>query len=367
MASHRAKRWGALVTTACLGLPWVASAGDVPPTDPRPPSRAELVKQIGDWLPGLIGSSNSELVDKLINAKMGSPLSRSFDAAKAVKAVFGRTTPTYAPDCKQLFTPTGDIDPGECMATRGQRGGTGAFTRLSFSKHLGLGSIKYLKRPADGSVLPSNLKPVKLSDADAYAQALTFLQTNFGLPPEEIPQPPAGAKNPLPVKNLVLAWGDKPGTGGSVPVRKLVLVQRGFFVDIKGSGGQQDLPWVQGPGQARVLLDDTGIQQAVIRNWQELRANPAVDPKNAKSRSELIEEIADDLLGENVVPIETMRFTIVLSGTPAGSFGLLLPAVRMTAAPVPNDLGEAGQASAVSTAGFVREYALVRLPEGTRQ
>lgn len=367
MSRHSARRWGALVTTALLGLPVVARAGDTPPTDPRPPSRSELVAQIGNALPGLIGSANSELVDKLIHARMGSPLSRSFDQAKAVKAIFGRTPPTYAPDCKQLFTPTGDIDPGECMATRGQRGGQGAFTRLSFSKHLGLGSIKYLKRAADGSVMPSALQPVKLTDSQAYAQALAFLQTNLGLPPEEVPQPPTGATNPLPVKNLVMAWADKPGGGGGVPVQKLVLVQRGFFVDIKGAGGQRDLPWVQGPGQARVLVDDTGIQQAAIRGWQELRANPAVDPRNAKTRTALIEEIADDLLGENGVPIASMRFTILLSSTPAGSFGLLLPAVQMTASPVPADLSEAGQGSAVSTAGFVREYALVDLPEGTRE
>lgn len=365
MASHVTKRLSALITTACLGLPGTANAGDTPPTDPRPPSRSELMRQVGDTLPGLIGSENGPLVDKLIHPRMGSPLSRSFDAAKAVKAVFGRLPPTYAPDCKQLFTPTGDIDPGECMATRGQRGGQGAFTRLSFSKHLGLGDIKYLKRLADSSVVPSDLKPVRLTDAQAYVQALAFLQANFGLPPEEVPQPPTGATNPLPVRNLVMAWADKPGGGGAVPVRKLVLVQRGFFVDVKGSGGQRDLPWVQGPGQARVLIDDTGIHQAVIRNWLELRANPAVDSKNAKTRTELIEEITDDLLGENAAPIETMRFTIVLSSVPAGSFGLLLPAVRMTAAPVKDDLSEADQAAAVSTAGFVREYALVRLSEGT--
>jgi hypothetical protein len=242
------------------------------------------MKQVGDALPPLIGSANSELVDKLIHARMGVPLSRSFDSTKAVKAIFGRIPPTFAPDCKQIFTPTGDVDTGECMATRGQRGGQGAFMRLSFSKHLGLGSIKYLKRAADGSVMPSDLMPVKLTDAQAYAQALSFLQTNFGLPPEEVPQPPPGAMNPLPVKNLVMAWRDKPGTGGAVPIRKLVLVQRGFFVDIKGGTGQRDLPWVQGPGQARVLVDDAGIQQAVIRGWQELRANPAVDPRNAKTR-----------------------------------------------------------------------------------
>lgn len=365
MSRHSAKRWGALVALAAFAMPPAARAGDEPPPDPRPPSRSELVQQIDAALPGMIASANSELVDKLIHAKMGSPLSRSFDAAKAVKAIFGRTPPTFAPDCKQLFTPTGDVDTGACMATRGQRGGQGAFTRLGFSKHLGLGTIKYLKRSADGSVTPASLAPVKLTDSQAYAQALAFLQGTLGLPPEEVPQPPAGAKNPLPVRNLVLAWADKPGAGGSVAVQKVVLIQRGFFVDLKGSGGGRDLPWVQGPGQARVLLDDSGIQQAVIRGWQELRANPAVDPKNAKTRSELVDEIANDLLGENVVPIASMRFTIALTGVPAGSFGLLLPAVRMTASPVPADLSEAGQAEAVSTAGFVREYALVKLPEGT--
>ncbi|MCW5624129.1 MAG: hypothetical protein KIT73_05350 [Burkholderiales bacterium] len=348
----------AVAATLLIGL----SAGASAQTNSAPPSKDELARLLTEVLPPVIGGDNSELVNILLKAKLGVPLSKSFDLARATQGVFGRTVPVFAPDCQRSGTPQGEPDAGDCVASRGDEGGAGAYTRLAFSKNLGVGNIRVLKRPAVQEQTPEDLKPVKLSDADAVLRARTFLAQTLGLPQEEMPVAPAGAKNPLPVRSLHIAF-----TADSklppVAIQKSVLIRRGFQISgLKDPASGQDVPWIPGPGRAIVNLDDSGVMGAAVMDWQELRFDPNLDPRLAKSRSELIAEIAEDLFNENDGRVVALSTMLVLSSDWRGSYGLLLPAVQVFVAPVRGDLSNeqvralAGQA----TAGFVREYALVK-------
>lgn len=345
-------------------------AQEPPPPDPQPPTRDELVKLVDAVLPPVIGKDNSVLVKKLLGAKLGKPIREGFDLDTAVKAIFGKNRPTFASDCRRLYTPIGDPDPGECDASLGQASGAGAYTMLSYSKHLGLGTVKYLRRlPAPTvDVDPATLKPVQIDKKTAYEKSVEFLVKVLGVPPEEIPQPPADAKNPYPVRHVLATWGSGDQRLGSVPIKQVIVVQRGLFVGIPSPGpGEPSLPWVQGPGRAVVVLDDTGIWQVKVNDWQELVPYPGVSEKDAKSRQELADEIADDLLNNGVALIDHVKSMVLISAVPDGTRGLLLPAVRVTLSPVAKTLSEADQGKAWTSAGVVLEYPLVRLPESKVQ
>jgi hypothetical protein len=370
MPTLTTSKWRVFVAAVVFAFsPLAVAQRDEPPRpdDPKPPSLDDLTLMVGKTLPSIIGSNNSELVDQLMKARLGTPLSKAFDPAKALSdPKLFPARPTPSPDCRQLSTPSGDPDLGECTHARGAAGGRGTYRALSFSKHMGLGNIKYFNRPADADLTPEGLQPVKMTDEEAYKKAVALLVETFGLPEVEIPAPPAGAKNPYPVQSLHLGWGEQPMRGlvankGSVPVRKVVFLQRGLLVGLKGASGTPDLPWVQGPGRAIVVLDDAGVRQAMIGGWQELLPHPAVDPKNAKSREELVLEIAEDLQRMLRAPVESMKATIQLRGVPQGTIGLLLPAVQISVSPLPGDLFEEKQGNLYTSAGFVREYPLVKL------
>lgn len=346
------RSWAAVAAIALIG-PQLSFAQE-PPDDPRPPSRDELVNLIGAALPDIIGDDNSALVETLMNPGLGAPIRESFDLAEAVRTLFGRALPTFASDCKRVTTPAGEPDPGNCTGARGDASGPGAYTQLSFSKHLGLGNLKYSQRSADTGLSPDDLVRVQMSDAEAYGQATAFLTETFGVPPEEIPQRPKGV--PPPVRDLVMAWADEQGAAGAVAIQKVVTIQRGLKVDIA------ELPWVRATGDAMVVMDDQEIQQAAVRNWVDLIPHPDVDPANAKSRSELTDEIVEDLLNVNKIPIDSMRSQIVLAGITNGVFSIkMLPSLLLSVAPVARDPEEAEQHMAWSTAGFLREYSLVNL------
>lgn len=344
---------------AAVSLSFSVQARDDPPDDPTPPSRDELMEDIAKALPEIIKEDNSELVGALLAARRGKPLSETFSQDAAIQAVFGGVRPRFSPGCKLLTTPTGDPDPGNCTASVGIQAGGGAYSRLVFAKNMGLGNVKYQRRSAARIIRPEDLKPVRLGDRDAYQKATDFLSQTFGLDLSEVPVPPDDAKNPYPVRQLVLGWNDDSGNKGSVVTHKLVMLRRGLKTEIR------ELPWVPAPGDAMVMLDDSGIEQAAIRNWMELREHPNISPGDAKSRSQLVEDIADELLPAVQSPIAILTTSIVLDAIPEGSRGLVLPAVRVLMSPVPRDLSEEEQEKlGPSSKGIIIVIPLVDIPEG---
>lgn len=333
------------------------TADENPLPDPPVPTRSELVPLVDAALSDLITEDNKALVESLLRARLGTPVSQSFNLSRAVGTLFGGQTPTFAPDCQTLLLPSGDPDQGDCDATSGVQIGPGAFAKLSFSKNRGLGNIRFMRRPADQTIMPSTLMPVSLSNAQAYQRAVQLLVRSFGLPGQEVPQPPTGVPNPYPVRDLVMGWQDGAGIKGAVATRKIVSIRRGLLTDIP------ELLWVPAVGDATVVLDDTAIWQAGMRNWQELRPHPRIHAMNAKSRSALIDEIVDDLLQDLTVKPAHVRSQIVIASEPNGTHGLLVPAIQVSIALVPPNPTEAQQAGFRSTAGEVREFMLVEMDE----
>lgn len=327
--------------------------------DPKPPARGALSELVEAALPELIGDDNRGLVGQLREARLGTPLSQAFDPGKIIAELFEDPEPVYAPACEELRTEAGDPDPGSCSVSSGEVSGRGAFKELRFSKHMGLGTVTFQSREADRELQADELKPVGLSQEEAYQRATRQLVAIFDLPAEEIPEPPDNAKNRFPARNLAVGRGDQSGSKGQIPVKKVVSIQRGLYVGI------DRLPWIPAPGRATVVMDDEGASQIMIRNWQELRPHPQLLPENAKSRAELVEEIVEDLLTVNDAPVARMRSRIIFTALPASTYGLMVPTLQVSVSPLPAELSEEQQAKVpTATAGYVREYSLVRLEEG---
>ena len=352
MRSFHSMILGASALFGAAFLPLAASAQTQ--GDPIPPTRDEIVKMLDAELPRYLTENNEELVAKLLKPRLGTPLSKSFNRGMVVKDIFGRTPPTYDPTCARTSTQTGEPDPGRCIASRGDKAGGGAYTELQFSKNLGFGDIKIFRRPVDPILSPASLKPVRLGDQEAYKIAMEYLVGVLGLPPEEIPPAPPNARNPFPVKTLNLGFDSEKGERGQVAIQKVAMIQRGLLVDI-----DPELPFVPGPGHAMVVMDDTGIRGAKVQGWSELVPNPRLDPKQAKSRSELIAEITKDLLQEVQAPIASMKFQIRIEGVPDGSRMAIIPCVRMSVSPLMADPTEEQQQNQWTTAGMVMDYELV--------
>jgi len=352
-----------LLTSAFIISPLVQAADE--PIDEMPTTRDEVLKLIDLGLPEPLRGDIGELVSKMMGAKIGPPLSQTFDAKKAIQDLLGRGA-RLAPECRQVFTRSGDPDPLPCIASVGTADGNGAYKQLAFSKHMALGNVSFFDRPADKDIGIGDLVPVKMEDADAYMHAQDWLKSNFGLGADEIPKAPADATNPYPVRTIAMAAMDEGAAMKAVEVEKLVMIHRGLFT---GLGG--DFDWIPAPGGAMVVMDDSGVKQAAIREWQEVMPDPNVDPRNAKSLDELKNEIADDLAGLMKGPIN--RILIGLSfgvRSPANAKdlrGLLLPAIQVYVSSVPADLKEEEQErlanTQVSTASVVREFSLVKFPD----
>jgi len=315
-------------------------------------------------MPPVITENNADLVKNLLEVPLGTPLSRSFNYNTARGAVFGRIVPSLTPECQKTGTPVGELDQGECTASNGSEGGGEAFSSLSFSKNLGLGNIRFLSRPKVVDLTPGDLKPVTMSDEDAYNMALDFLEKSFGLPvKEEVPPPPNALV--LPVKKLTIGF-DK-GTGVEpVVVQKVVYLRRGLALPTRYKDEQtgRELTHVAAPGLARVVFDSTSNLSkkpisAVISNWQELRSASHIDPKFAKSKTQLAEEIAQDLFHDGGGHVGIIAILIGLMAEPRGGFGLLLPAVQVYLAPGGKDTEPPGP----TTGAIMREYSLVDFQE----
>ena len=341
---------------------------------------------VGRALPEVVGG-NQALVDNLLGAKLSeTQLPRAFDANRVQSALFGRARPNFDPNCKRTSTAAGDPDQGECLAFLGSEGGGGAYQQLSFSKNIGLGNIGYLQRPPakkeDEETDPRTLAVSKdLTDEKAFEIAVELLTKTIGLSPSETAFPP-GPPN-RHVKSLLLATGGQEPGGpivktDAVIIQKVVHLQRGLTLPTPIDTGVVDrttgekifLTKVRAPGQAWVALGGEGSIVAFdIFNWQDLRPNDK--SLRAKSRAELVDEIARELvsLGEN--PPAVLKILIGLSAESKGTYGLLLPAVQVYSLPstMPKDPDEktqeafAGQA----TTGSVFEVSLAHSEEKSEE
>jgi len=351
-----------LLTTAFIISPPLQAA-DIPINE-TPTSRGQVLELIDQGLPEPLRGDISALVTKMMGARIGPPLSKTFDPKLAIQRLLGRGA-RLSPECRQVFTKSGDPDRLPCIASVGTAEGTGAYRQLGFSKHMALGNVSFFERSADREIGIADLVPVKMTDEEANLVACRYLEANFGLTMEEVPVAPADAQNPFPVRTIAMAALDEGGKVQAVGVEKLVAVRRGLFT---GMGG--DFDWIPAPGAAMVVLDDLGVRQAAIREWQELVPDPNVAAENAKTLDELKNEIADDLAGLMKGPINRIQIGLVFGVTAPTNdkdlSGLLLPAVQVFVSSVPADLDERQQEelanTQVSTASVVREFPLVHFP-----
>lgn len=352
-------------TTLTLSLALPAQGRDIR-------SLEEMRAMVRESMPAFLGDTK-EVVGQLLSVPLAPPLSKTFNQQKAIESVFGGEAAAISADCRRRVTPAGEADQGDCVATSGRDVGKGAFIQLNYSKNMGNGNIKFLKRAlVDDSMTSDKLPKANLRDEDALKRGLGFLGSAFGLSPEEIAMPPAGAKSSL-VRSLGVAGTDADGRKiNSFIVQKVVTLQRGFPLQkpyLNPATGQM-LTHVRGPGMATVAVDDSGVVGATVEGWQELRKDPKMSIENAKPTDVLMNEIAEDLFNGGVRQLEKISFQIHVGADWRGSYGLLLPAVQVAITTVPNDLNEDQQAQLAfrSTAGLVRDYSLVERPNvETRQ
>jgi len=333
----------------------------------------EIMKSVEGALPPMVGSP--ELAQRLLDVKLAPPLSETFSLAVATRAVFGRSQPVFAPDCSRVGTPANEPDQGQCNASVGTPSGEGKFSQLSFSKNLGFGNIRFLSRSAfNPNFVPTDLKEVTLSDVAALNRATEFLSKSFGLPTTEFPLPPPSllnASTQMPfVSNLAVAGQSIQGEAvRPMVIQKLVSIPRGLRVDLQDPASGRSLPFVPAPGVAKVLFEASGIASVMVENWQELKVDPTLAARNAKSRNELISEIAQDLFADGGARIANVSAHIVYGSDWRGTFCYLVPAVRVYVAPavgnLNNDQLKQILDEKIGTAGIVREYALIGRPDFT--
>ena len=370
MKTQYQNRWLPTAVTACMLFSVVAQAE---PTDIRETqtTREELAKLVDAALPEVITQDNIGLVSAFADAlqrqlEATTPLSKGFDPAAASVKIFGDATPKRSPDCTKLTTSNGDLARDECSMYVGIERGTGPFKQFKFSKNTGLGNIRFLQRNADKAFSLTNIRPIDLADADAYAKAMDFLGGVFGLDSSEIPTAPKDAKNPYPVKTINMGWNKDARTKPrSVSLEKLVQIRRGFQFDYPMATRSFPIRGPIGDGKATVVIDNTGIQQALVSDWQDAKLHPGLNPKAAKTRAQLISEIMDDLYTSSQGPYQLVkaRFIGKLVQQTNSSTALLLPAVQISVSPVARDLTEEQQAQVISTAGFTEEYLLAETGE----
>lgn len=343
--------------------------------DPKEQLRAAVAQQVRN----LLGEGSGPVVERLMTVKPEPGLSRSFDAARVTSALFGRQAATFAPDCRSTSTSAKEADTGLCVVEAGNRDSdTGAFTLLAYSKNIGAGDLMFTRRAAFNPSSTSLPPSAKLSDSEAYGQALKFMDL-LGVPRSDIPVPPQGVKNPLPVRSLeVGAEDEKGGTGIRLTVHKMVTLPRAFVVP---GGLLQDpasglvLHHVLAPGQATVAVTDSGVQYARIDGWADAPMDPKLNPRLAKSSAELVDEITNDLHGEGVRKVGKLSILISLrlayphpddpNPPLCPVCGVLRPALQVAvSAPGVGRIDSSERAFVPP--GIVREYDLVGQTEAER-
>ena len=356
-------------TTLCVSLlalaPVLAQAQTADP-------RKALHTAVSDALQQLMGDSTAPVVERLMLVKPEGNLARNFDVGKVTSALFGRQAASFAPDCRSSTTSAREADEGLCVVEGGNRDSeTGAYTLLAYSKNIGAGNLMFARRaafsPGSDALPPS----AKLSDSDAYDQALKFMGL-LGLSTSDIPKPPAGVKNPLPVRSLMAgATDDKGSTVARLTLHKTVTLPRALLVP---GGLLQDprtgfvLQHVIAPGSATLNVSDSGVQFARIDGWSDSPMDPHLARGKPKSTGDLANEIADDLYGEGVRKVGTLSILISLrrayphpddpNPPLCPVCGVLRPAVQVMVSQPGADRTETSE-RAFMAPGLVREYDLV--------
>lgn len=338
----------------------------------------DLQKRVAAALSAAMPNGPGEVVGKLANLRPDGAISRNFNLGTVSQAVFRRTSPSYAPDCRLTQTAQKEPDEGFCTLDAGARDDpTAAYVMLAFSKNIGQGNIKYYRRaafrPGDETAPAEKLK---LSDDDAYKQALAFAEL-VGIPKSEIPQFPQGAK--LPVRTLMAGTEAAPGKEARrFELQKVVVLPRALVVP--GGLGRdpatgRQLNHVLVPGSAMVAVNDAGVQFARVDGWSDAQMDPKLDARLVKSASALVNEITEDLYNEGVRRVGTMSILIGLRKAYPNPddpnpplcpvCGLLRPAVKVIVSQPPAERF-AGSEKLVAAPGLVREYDLVAQTEAER-
>lgn len=323
----------------------------------------------------MLGSDSGEVVGRLMKVKIEGSISRNFVLANVSKVAFPRGG-VAAADCAVDKTRANEADETPCVYESGRRDDpNGAYTSLSFSKNIGQGNIKFIKRAAsNGSGDPVS---VKLSDADAYKKALEFADL-LGLPKSEIPIPPADAKVKFPARTLVVGAGEKRGSDTKFEIQKVVSLPRALVVPgglFKDPATGIVLSHVLLPGNATFAITDGGVQFARIDGWSDAQLDPKLDPSKSKSVSQLASEITDDLYNEGVRKVGRLSVLIALRRAYPNPddpnpplcpvCGVLRPALKVMISQVgPGKIETSEKAPAAP--GLVREYDLVDQVESER-
>jgi hypothetical protein len=333
-------------------------------------SSIEQVSSIVDSaLPPILAGDNSAIAAQMLDPPLAPPLRETFSSQAAMRALFEHDGHKGMPDCSPKGAKHDGSEDDECNVDVGSSHGNGAFRHLVFSKDLSTGNIRFLTRPAfNPNFVAADLKPVTMSDADALSRAVSLLTKGFGLSATEFALPPASlvAVRPNGVVSSLTIRGSSDSGEAVAPtvIQKLVHIRRGLLVKLPSDANGHTQTFVPAPGEAKVVLDTTGVVGVMVEDWRELRLNPAANPKFAKSRQALVSEIAQDLVGDGGARIAHLSAHLVY-GTDCRSAGFcyLVPSIRVTVAPA-TGLLDAGQfrqivAENIGTAGFVREYALI--------
>jgi hypothetical protein len=333
-------------------------------------SPREIAAYLSERLPPFLkdDATRKRLVGEMLKVDLAPPLRSTFDPARAIKLLLGDGSVLLSTDCRRTGTPVGERDPGDCTASVGDETGAGAFSRLSYSKNLGFGNIKLVKRSAVPTQLPdpARLPSPAISDARAYEEARKLL-AELGLPQSELPEVPAGAKGGLPVRNLNVRGGGQ-SVYAPITLQKVVFLRRGFPLLTPIPAGQEGtLTHVPGPGRAMVMFGADGLAGLSVQEWHELRLDPTITEGDTKTSQALVEEIAEDLFNEGVRSAVDVKFLPLIASEQRNQIGLLLPAVQVAVVPVPRDLDERSQNALArqATGGLVREYSLVERKEVT--
>ena len=357
-------RLPAIVCAAVLALPVQAV------------ERTELVRMLDQALPAVIGSNNSALVGRMLEARFGRPIAQNLDVNRSLRTVFGRRSPTLDEGCRRTKTDSGAPSPEKCVASIGALAGNGGYTEFAWNRNLEFGNVHFLRRDPDGTVAPGALPAIRMTNQEAYTLATGFLTSTLGIPPEEFSTTTPGAKPVLPVRTLLVGEMDAAGKRLTKPVMKVVKFPRTVQVELPDQAGGTTTTRIRAPGEAYAMINDAGIWMARVQNWPALERSPQIDQTNAKSRDELVKEMADALMRIDDPSIVNIGAQLVITepdpGSPAAqrspAAATIMPGVELSVSVVPRDPSESQQSQlGPNTAGHTHQFALVRLPESTVQ
>lgn len=367
----------AAAAAAYLASATLAAGGALAQTDPKEDIRQAVQRAL---IP-VLGSDAGALVERISRVVPDGAISRNFDPVRVVGGLFPRGA-VAAADCRVQTTAAGEPETAGCTYASGRIDDpTGAYSALTYSRNIGLGHIRFVRRAAFAPGSTAEPAPVRLSDVDAHKQAQDFVAF-LGLPAAEIPQPPTlrrGAmRATLPVRTLAVGAGIERTGSSRIPVQKVVSFQRAFKVP---GGLFQDaatgivVEHVLAPGSATVVLDDGGVQFARVDGWSDAQMDRQAVPALAKTVGQLTDEITDDLYNEGVRKVGALSLLVTLrramphpddpNPPPCSVCGLLRPAVQVAVSQVGGEPVATSERDFVAP-GLVREYDLVEMRDTDR-